>query len=111
MYHKGERDNALEIARQLTSLENMSSPLRTFRRYMEGGTTKIDRHKNLRIMARCILAFHEKQNLSKASDSEEGLRFLTGMFPSTTKKIAEALAPCRVRSSVLRGRKGITLAK
>ena len=99
LFHRGEPDQALEFTKQMVTLENLSTPVRTLIKYLDKGTGRGQTEKCMRACANAILAFHEGTNPLKYQDSNKGTEYLTGMFPSITKKIREALTPCKIKVS------------
>lgn len=95
MYHHGEKDKALELCRQLQTLENMSAAARTLRKNLDAFRGSLRSEKGLRLVSRCVKAFHNNEPLQKVHDDVSGQEFLIGMFPSLNRKIRESLTPCR----------------
>ncbi len=103
VYHHGEKDKALDIARQLQTLENLSNPVRGLIKYMaiHKGEKSDSR---MRVVCCAILAFHEGRSTTRMQDLPGGMQFINGMFPSITKKIKDAVTPIRTNISNQKGK-------
>ncbi len=95
MYHHGEKDKALALCAQLNTLENMSYAARTMRKNLDQMRGALRNEKGLRMVSRCVMAFHNNEPIQKVHDDTKGQEFLISMFPSMYKKIRESLTPCR----------------
>ena len=96
VYHKGEREKANDLMRQLMTLENMAPATRALKKYLDSVPSAKSDLKVLNTVSNAIHAFHIGKQQQRLQDHDTGLKFLTGMFPSTTKKIYDATTPCRV---------------
>lgn len=97
MYHKGEPEKANDLMRQLMTLENMAPAARALKKLLDttNPSTKND-IMVLRTIANAVHAFHIGKPAQRFMDHDIGQNFITGMFPTTTKKILEITTPCRV---------------
>lgn len=96
MYHKGEPEKARELTRQLMTLENMAPAARALKKYLDVTLAAKSELPIICTISNAVHAFDTGKPQQRLQDHDTGLKFLTGMFPSTTKKIYEATTPCRV---------------
>jgi hypothetical protein len=97
MYHHAEKDKALAMCLQLNSLENMGYAARTMRKNLDQMRGALRNEKGLRLVSRCVMAFHNNEPIQKVFDDTKGQDFLISMFPSQYRKIRESLTPCRIQ--------------
>jgi hypothetical protein len=97
LYHHGEQEKAREFCRQISTLDGLTTPTKTFVKYLEQNIG-LNPDKTSRILAQCILAFHEGRQLLKVMDTTNGREFLVGMYPSYAKRVREAMKPCDTRA-------------
>ena len=94
LFHKANPEEALEFARQLTTLEGLTPPVRVAVKWLEGKHSSATPEQTMRVMAKCIHHFHLKTaRLERVIDDDTGIKFLLGFFPSLNKRISEQLKP------------------
>lgn len=95
VYHHGERDKAINIALQLQTLDNLSSPIRAMIKFKDLHDRSKKNDLMMRVMCSCIMHFHSGDEMKRLHDTPNGPAFINGMFPSITKRIREAMTPIR----------------
>lgn len=93
LYHKAEPLKALELGRQISTLENLTAPARAWLRYLETQHTSDQTERAMRAGAICIMNYHLQKDMKNITDGDSGLKFLGSFFPQLNDKIRKAVKP------------------
>ena len=104
VYNKGEPEKSRQFATQLQTLEDLSAPVRALLKFQDLHGHRKTTDPLMRVMCSAILHFHQGDDVKRLVDTAGGMLFINGMFPSTTKKIREAMMPIRTNISNKKGK-------